>query len=78
MAKFHGCGTALVTPFKGDGSLEHVDWLNHRRLHSAAGDIAADDLQPWKARVLLMSAMTITKDVTEIQQLFEHNWPRPV
>jgi L-asparaginase/Glu-tRNA(Gln) amidotransferase subunit D len=26
-----------------------------------------------KARVLLMLAMTITKDVTEIQQMFEHN-----
>lgn len=35
--------------------------------------ISADDLQPWKARVLLMLAMTITKDVTEIQQMFEHN-----
>ncbi|TQM44856.1 hypothetical protein FB388_2242 [Pseudonocardia cypriaca] len=35
--------------------------------------IAADDLQPWKARVLLMFAMTITKDVTEIQQMFEHD-----
>jgi L-asparaginase len=35
--------------------------------------VAAEDLQPWKARVLLMLAMTITKDVTEIQEMFEHN-----
>jgi L-asparaginase/Glu-tRNA(Gln) amidotransferase subunit D len=34
---------------------------------------AADDLQPWNARVLLMLAMTTTKDVMEIQQVFDHN-----
>lgn len=35
--------------------------------------IAAGDLQPWKARVLLMLAMTTTGDVTEIQQVFERS-----
>jgi L-asparaginase len=33
--------------------------------------IAADNLQPWKARVLLALALTVTRDQAEIQRLFE-------
>jgi L-asparaginase len=35
--------------------------------------VAADDPQPWKARILLMLAMTATTDVDEIQQMFDHS-----
>lgn len=33
--------------------------------------VTADDLLPWKARILLMLALTGTRDVEAIQQLFE-------
>jgi L-asparaginase len=36
----------------------------------AAGFIVCDDLMPQKARILLMLALTITKDRTEIQKMF--------
>jgi L-asparaginase len=37
----------------------------------ARGIVAADDLLPWKARILLMLALTRTHDPEAIQQLFE-------
>lgn len=37
----------------------------------ARGIITADDLLPWKARILLMLALARTQDPEEIQQLFE-------
>lgn len=37
----------------------------------ARGIVTADDLLPWKARILLMLALTRTHDPEEIQQLFE-------
>ncbi len=35
------------------------------------GFVAAGDLQPWKARVLLALALTVTDDVDRIQQMFD-------
>jgi L-asparaginase len=35
------------------------------------GWVAADDLQPWKARILLRLAMTMTGDADRIQALFD-------
>lgn len=35
------------------------------------GFVAADNLQPWKARVLLALALTVTRDPTEIQRMFD-------
>ena len=35
------------------------------------GFVAAGDLQPWKARVLLALALTVTSDPSEIQKMFE-------
>lgn len=37
----------------------------------ARGIVTADDLLPWKARILLMLALTRTEEAEEIQQLFE-------
>lgn len=37
----------------------------------ARGIVTADDLVPWKARILLMLALTRTKDVEVIQDIFE-------
>jgi L-asparaginase len=38
---------------------------------AARGIVTADDLQPWKARVLLSLALTKTRDPEEIQTLFD-------
>jgi L-asparaginase/Glu-tRNA(Gln) amidotransferase subunit D len=35
------------------------------------GWAGADNLQPWKARILLALGLTKTSDVTEIQRLFD-------
>ena len=35
------------------------------------GMVAAGDLVPWKARVLLSLALTVTTDPAEIQRLFD-------
>jgi L-asparaginase/Glu-tRNA(Gln) amidotransferase subunit D len=35
------------------------------------GFVAAGDLQPWKARVLLSLALTVTDDDSRIQEMFE-------
>lgn len=35
------------------------------------GVVTADSLQPWKARILLSLALTLTSDADEIQALFE-------
>jgi L-asparaginase len=35
------------------------------------GFVAAGDLQPWKARVLLQLALTVSTDMAEIQELFD-------
>ena len=35
------------------------------------GIVAADNLGPWKARVLLMLALTITRDINRIQSFFD-------
>jgi L-asparaginase len=35
------------------------------------GMVAADNLQPWKARVLLALALTVTDDPDEIQRMFD-------
>jgi L-asparaginase len=32
---------------------------------------AADNLQPWKARILLALGLTKTEDVVEIQRMFD-------
>ena len=37
----------------------------------ARGIVTADDLLPWKARILLMLALSGTRDAEAIQQLFE-------
>jgi L-asparaginase len=36
------------------------------------GTVAADNLQPWKAKVLLSLALTRTKDPTALQEVFDH------
>lgn len=36
------------------------------------GFVAADNLQPWKARVLLALALTVTRDPDEIQGMFDN------
>jgi L-asparaginase len=38
----------------------------------ALGFIAAGDLNPQKARVLLMLALTVTQDRQELQRIFDH------
>jgi L-asparaginase len=35
------------------------------------GFVAADNLQPWKARVLLALALTKTNDADDIQRMFD-------
>jgi len=35
------------------------------------GWVAADNLQPWKARLLLALALTRTNDADEIQRMFD-------
>jgi len=35
------------------------------------GFVAADNLQPWKARVLLALALTVTQDPAEVQRMFD-------
>jgi L-asparaginase len=49
----------------GSGRVTLSPWLVRRGL------VAAGDLQPWKARVLLMLALTVTTDRTAIQRLFD-------
>jgi L-asparaginase len=39
----------------------------------ARGIVAADDLLPWKARILLALALTRTRDIDDIQRMFETN-----
>jgi L-asparaginase len=49
----------------GSGRTTLSPWLRRLRF------VAADDLQPWKARVLLSVALTHTRDLTEIQGYFD-------
>lgn len=49
----------------GSGRVSRSPALRHN------GWVAADNLQPWKARVLLMLALTRTEDSDEIQRLFD-------
>jgi L-asparaginase len=35
------------------------------------GFVAADNLQPWKARILLSLALAKTNDAAKIQQMFD-------
>jgi L-asparaginase len=49
----------------GSGRVVYAPSLQRR------GFVAAGDLQPWKARVLLQLALTKTSDPTQIQQMFE-------
>jgi L-asparaginase len=37
------------------------------------GFVAADDLQPWKARVLLSLALSRTTDADRIQRMFDEH-----
>jgi len=41
----------------------------------ARGFVAAGDLNPWKARVLLMLALTWTRDPARIQAMFDRSYP---
>ena len=43
-----------------------VIWTSHMR-----GLVAADNLSPHKSRILLMLALTVTSDVSRIQEMFE-------
>jgi L-asparaginase len=49
----------------GSGRTTPSPWLRRRGL------IAAGDLQPWKARVLLVLGLTVTHDVCEMQRVFD-------
>lgn len=49
----------------GSGRVTLSPWLRRRRI------VAAGDLQPWKARVLLSLALTISNDVADIQRMFD-------
>jgi L-asparaginase len=49
----------------GSGRVVRSPGLKHRRL------VAADNLPPWKARVLLSLALTRTTDLDEIQRMFD-------
>lgn len=49
----------------GSGRVTQSPWLRRR------GIIAAGDLQPWKARILLSLALTRTSDIHEIQRMFD-------
>jgi L-asparaginase len=49
----------------GSGRVVYAPSLQRR------GFVAAGDLQPWKARVLLQLALTKTSDPSQIQQMFE-------
>jgi L-asparaginase len=49
----------------GSGRVTLAPWLVRRGL------VAAGDLQPWKARVLLMLALTVTADRAAVQRMFD-------
>jgi len=49
----------------GSGRVVYAPALERR------GFVAAGDLQPWKARLLLALALTVTSDPTQIQQMFD-------
>ena len=49
----------------GSGRVVRAPALARRRM------VAAGDLQPWKARVLLQLSLTLTHDPDEIQSLFD-------
>jgi L-asparaginase len=49
----------------GAGRVAHVPTMAARKL------VAADNLQPWKAKVLLSLALTRTSDSREVQELFD-------
>jgi L-asparaginase len=49
----------------GSGRVTRGPWLRRRRV------VAAGDLQPWKARVLLSLALTRASDAEDIQRMFD-------
>lgn len=59
-------------------ALVDKDWLDlNRKVHEifeqdrADGIVAADNLQPWKARILLSLALTKTANADDIQTMFD-------
>jgi L-asparaginase len=40
------------------------------RIRTQHGFIAADNLNPQKARILLMLGLTVTKDIARLQEMF--------
>ena len=42
-----------------------------RRRLRESGIVAGEDFSPQKARILLMLALSMTSDITEIQRLFQ-------
>ena len=49
----------------GSGRVVYAPALQRR------GFVAAGDLQPWKARLLLALALTVTSDPARIQEMFD-------
>jgi L-asparaginase len=46
-------------------------WVARSASMRAAGVVAGNNLPPWKARVLLMAALTVTDDPEAVQQIFD-------
>lgn len=62
----HAAGAAICIATRvGAGRVVRSPGLRRR------GFVAADNLQPWKARLLLALALTVTEDPDEIQRIFD-------
>lgn len=58
-------GVCVVQAARGQGRVLAYSGLSDRRI------IAADDLTPWKARILLQLALTQTNHLATIQEMFQ-------
>lgn len=66
LARAHGLGVVICQSSRvGSGRVVRSPML------AEDGYVAADNLQPWKARVLLALALTRTSDPGEIQRMFD-------
>jgi len=72
-ATTHGQSAALRRAFEAGVIVARSSRTGSGRVgsgRSRGGSVSADDLNPQKARILLMLALTVTEDAGEIQQIF--------
>ncbi len=66
LARAHAQGVVIVQSSRvGSGRVVRSPGLRQR------GWIAADNLQPWKAKILLALGLTVTRDPDQLQRMFE-------